>query len=259
MKNKVFSSLVLLVVAPLFSMAVSGQRVFVTDDKIEPGEYRQIRRLELSGEETVQMRAGEEKQLRVLSTVTGRNGMYREVVAPTTWSVHKTDGVAIDGNGKLTVAPSVKHNTKFKVTAKVSIMEAWEKEGFDVKVEQDVVVFDTKLNPLVGVWSQKSLTPCSGEEMEVAGGGLRWLEFRADGTYSAAAAPFETYNDYWGKYTFDAAKGTLALTIDGSNDISDRLRLEGEYSVKADKLTLAGLQLLSKLDGDAPCRIHFSK
>ena len=128
-------------------------------------------------------------------------------------------------------------------------------------VEQDVIVFDQKANPLVGDWTQEAMTTCEGKKVEVDGNtGLRMLEFRADGTYSAAIAPFEAYRDYWGTYTFDPKKGTLTMTVDGGNNVSRDLRTEGKYEITGGALTLTGLQLYPGLaPRPAPCKTHFVK
>lgn len=229
-------------------------------DKIGPGNYREIGALRLSGVSTVQAVPGEDRQFQLLSTVFGRAGMYREVAAPTKWAVTRSEGIAIDDKGKLKVSKGVKHGTKFKVTASVVIKEEWEKEGYEQTIEQDAIVYDPKENPLVGDWTQNSETDCEGHKSEVNGNnGLRSLEFRADGSYSAAVAPFEVYRDYWGTYAYDTAKGTLKMTIDGGNSDLTALRTEGRYEFKDGVLTIAGMQLHPNAPYTVPCKVHFRK
>jgi hypothetical protein len=229
-------------------------------DKIGPGNYREIGALRLSGVSTVQVVPGDERQFQLLSTVFGRAGMYREVAAPTKWAVTRSEGIAIDDKGKLKVSKGVKHGTKFKVSASVVIKEEWEKEGYEQTIEQDAIVYDPKENPLVGDWTQNSETDCEGHKSEVNGNnGLRSLEFRADGSYSAAVAPFEVYRDYWGTYAYDTAKGTLKMTIDGGNSDLTALRTEGRYEFKDGVLTIAGMQLHPNAPYTVPCKVHFRK
>ena len=250
----------LLVYAALSLANAYAQDEYVSDPKIEPGMYQEIGVLQLSGVETVQMRAGEDRQFRVLSTVMGRAGTFREVVAPAAWTVSGDQGVTIDANGKVTVASTVTHGTKFSVSAKVTIKEPWEEKGYEQTIEQKVIIFDPKTNPLVGDWSQKFVTECGGKMSEATGNnGLRSLEFRADGTYSAAVAPFEAYRDYWGKYTFDAGKGTLTLTVDGGNSELAYLRTSGRYEIKNGTLTITGMQLHPDRQIRKLCKAHFTK
>jgi hypothetical protein len=232
----------------------------VSDKKIEPGMYREIHSLRLSGVSTVQMRPGEDRPFRVLSTVTGRH-FFREVVAPAIWSATKSEGVSVDDKGVVKVAAKARHGTKFRLTAKVLVKEPWEEKGNEITVEQDVVVFDTKENPLVGDWTQRSATTCEGQKFDVDGRtGLRSLEFRADGTYSGAVAPFEAYRDYWGMYSFDPAKRSIKLTLGGGNNTGSIPQTsQGTYSVKDGVLTLIGIQLHPGPQSPKLCKAQFTK
>ena len=248
--------LLMLAIAPVQAQADE----YVSGDKIEPGMYREIGGLVLSGNSHVQLTPGQERQFRVFSTVTGRAGLLREVVAPATWSVEAVDGVVMDPKGKVTVAPTVPHGTKFKVTAKVTIKEPWEEKGYEETVVQDVLVFHPEQNPLVADWTQKFMTTCKGRKLEVDGSnGLGSIEFRADGTYSAAVAPFEARRDYWGKYEFDLKKGTLKMTVDGGNSDLIYLKTEGRFEVKNGALTISGMQLHPNQQFLKPCKAHFTK
>jgi hypothetical protein len=255
------NTLIITIVALFAAVAAVAQSEHVSDKKIGPGSYNQIQRLVISGDKTVQMQPGQERQFRLLSSVMGRAGMYREVEAPATWSVTKMEGLAVDGKGKLTVAAGVKHGATFRLTAKALIKEPWEEKGYEVTVEQDVIVFDPKENPLVGDWTQNSATTCEGQKFDVDGRtGLRSLEFRADGTYSAAVAPFEAYRDYWGTYSFDPAKRTIKLTLAGGNNTGSIPQTsQGTYSVKDGVLTLTGMQLHPDPQSPKLCKAQFTK
>ena len=257
---KFFSILCVLVLVAGANVGVNAQEEYVSGEKIEAGMYREIATLRLSGVENVQMQAATERQFRVLSTVIGRAGMYREVVAPTTWSMSGGEGASIDANGKLAIAATVPHGTRFRIVADVVIKEPWEEKGNNLKVEQNVIVFDPKENPLVGDWTQKFVTLCRGKRVEADGNtGLRSLEFRADGTFSAAVAPFEAYRDYWGRYTFDAAKRTLELTVDGGNNEPGFRSAHGSIQIKDGELTISGIRLYPRAQGPEACKAHFTR
>lgn len=230
--------------------------------KIEPGYYREIGRLVISADDTVQLEAGKEHQFQLYSTVFGRAGMYREVVAPVKWSITGDKAISIDRKGLLKVSKRAKHGAKAIVKADATIKDPWEPgNGYTQTVEQEIVIFDRKANPLVGIWSQTELTMCDGETLDADGSnGLKWLEFRANGSYSAAIAPFEVYRDHWGTYEYDLRKGTINLKVTGGNRVSDDLRGDGTFSIKDGELTLTGLQLYPELMlGSAPCKTKFTK
>ena len=250
----------IIAVLALLAAAAIGQNEYVSGERIEAGNYREIDVLRLSGSATVQLRPGQEYRFRVLSTVFGRHGMFREVVAPTAWKVSDAVGVTIDETGNLKISPNVQHGTKFLVIASVTAQDPWEKEAYPRAVEQEVIVFDAKQNPLVGDWTQKWMTTCAGKKIEVDGrNGLRMLEFRADGTYAAAVAPFEAYRDYWGRYVFDPKKGTLNMTVDGGNSDLIHLKTQGSYEINNGTLTITGMQLHPNQQFLKPCKAHFTK
>ncbi|HET9640790.1 MAG TPA: hypothetical protein VFP12_16465 [Allosphingosinicella sp.] len=93
---------------------------------------------------------------------------------------------------------------------------------------------------LTGRWSQRSLDGCSAPEP------VRELEFRPENGFSVTFTPFETYQDYWGRYAWDADTGRLTLTIVGGNFVPGNLDLEGEAELKEGRLRLKDIFLGSR-------------
>ena len=85
---------------------------------------------------------------------------------------------------------------------------------------------------LTGRYSQRSLEGCSAHEP------VRELEFKPESRFSVTFLPFETYQDYWGTYSFDPATKRLRLTVEGGNFVPPNLDPEGEA-----ELTEGGLRL----------------
>jgi hypothetical protein len=70
------------------------------------------------------------------------------------------------------------------------------------------------------------------------------LEFTEDGRFAVTFMPFETYKDYWGRYSFDPATGALAMNVEDGNYRPDGLDLEGSAGVDSKgRLLLDGLYL----------------
>lgn len=92
---------------------------------------------------------------------------------------------------------------------------------------------------LTGTWAQRSVEGCGWP----APAPVRELEFRPDGSFAVTFQPFETYRDYWGRYDFDPATGTLRMTVDGGNYVPPDLDLEGRAERTGDRLTLRDVYL----------------
>jgi hypothetical protein len=112
---------------------------------------------------------------------------------------------------------------------------------------------------LTGRYSQTEVD-CGGAERPARP--IRELVFGPTGRFSVTWEPVETYTDYWGDYSWDAAAGRLALAITGGNrHPGANARLEGAVEVEADgrRLVLDGFNLGDALNGGAPCRYVFGK
>jgi hypothetical protein len=109
-------------------------------------------------------------------------------------------------------------------------------KGMTVGAPLTVVARDAFV--LTGRRGQRSAEGCDAPEP------VRELEFTADGRFSVTFHPFETYKDYWGRYTLDPATGALSLTVEGGNDRPASLDLEGKARLSGDgALLLEGLYL----------------
>lgn len=73
-------------------------------------------------------------------------------------------------------------------------------------------------NPLIGTWRQTKAVPCRGKAYTMAQvAGIEEFILGDDGSFSVTGRPFETYKDYWGKYTYDAKTGVLKFTVERGN------------------------------------------
>jgi hypothetical protein len=90
---------------------------------------------------------------------------------------------------------------------------------------------------LTGTWSQKAIEGCGAREP------VRELVLAPDGRFSVTYMPFETYKDYWGSYTFEAATGIIRMAVEDGNLVPAGLDLEGRAELSQGKLILRGLDL----------------
>jgi hypothetical protein len=136
------------------------------------------------------------------------------------WSVSDGAPATISrGGGVLQVAQDAPDGAVFGVVAQVA----------GVTLEAGVQVFDPVRNPLVGTWRQSAGTPCgSTESMDAGNEAVRELIFQANGSFSVAWSPFETYKDYWGTYTYEVGSGRLRLQVSGGNHVPHDLDPNGQ-------------------------------
>ena len=101
----------------------------------------------------------------------------------------------------------------------------------------------------VGTWRQFD-ADCPGAQP------VRELIFQPNGHFSVTWAPFETYQDYWGAWRYDARTHVLTLTVDNGNYVPRDLVLSGEVSADAQHLNLGAISLGSPREG-ARCTVPF--
>jgi hypothetical protein len=146
------------------------------------------------------------------------------------WSTDDRYGKISDG--KLTIKPGTPDGAELTVIGEIRTT------GGVRKFEGKLYVIDMALHPTVGNWRQESIT-CPNADIQ--GDPLRELIFKARGDFEATWQPFETYVDYWGKYVFDPATGTITLTPTGGNHVPGDAILTGTVKVEGNTLTTKGL------------------
>jgi len=103
--------------------------------------------------------------------------------------------------------------------------------------------------PLDGLWRQASVTCSDGrtpsEDVEE-------LDFGDADFYSVTYSPFETYKDYWGKATFDLAKGDIAFTVEHGNFVPPGLDLQGTVRLADNELTISDVWFGDRAPGAPP-------
>jgi hypothetical protein len=118
------------------------------------------------------------------------------------------------------------------------VLVRFQHEGKPVSTQFRIVAKDEIV--LTGRYSQRSLEGCSVQEP------VRELEFRPENRFSVTFMPFETYQDYWGSYSFDPATKRLKLTVEGGNFVPPSLDLEGEAELSEGRLRLKDIFLGSR-------------
>ncbi|MBA17447.1 MAG: hypothetical protein CMN73_13995 [Sphingomonas sp.] len=101
-----------------------------------------------------------------------------------------------------------------------------------------VLIVGPEEKVLTGGRRQQAIENCEG------GQPIGELIFRDDGSFSVTYQPFESYQDYWGRYIYNPTTGALALTVTGGNMVPDALDLWGSAYFDADgRLILDGMFL----------------
>ena len=126
----------------------------------------------------------------------------------------------------------------------------------DKPVSRSLVVVAKDAFVLTGRRRQRSAEGCDGFAP------VGELEFMADGAFTVTFQPFESYNDYWGRYRLDPATGALSLSVTGGNYQPSGLDVEGKASFAEDgALILEGMYLGQPSDRPPPaagtCRYTF--
>jgi hypothetical protein len=140
------------------------------------------------------------------------------VTGPATLGADRTSiAIALDAPVGSTVTVAFRHAEKpvearFKVVAKDEIV-------------------------LTGTWSQRSLEGCASQEP------VRELVFLPENRFAITFQPFETYQDYWGIYSFDPVSKRIRLTVEGGNSVPPNLDLEGEADLADGRLRLKDMFL----------------
>lgn len=145
------------------------------------------------------------------------------------WSVDKPYAEIKDN--KLTIKPGTPDGTELTVTGVIRTTTGVR------KVEGKLYVIDMTKHAIAGNWRQDSISCPGGAK----GDPLNELIFNARGEFKATWFPFETYVDYWGKYTFDPATGAMTLTPTDGNHVPNDAVLTGTVTVEGNELRTKGL------------------
>lgn len=208
-----------------------------------------LARLRLSLYPSIEMRPGERRELSV--GVIECCTFLEPVDACITWAVEPGEGAVISPDGELIIDPSTSSGAVFRVTADV--------EDGRQQVSADVYVYDPAVNPLVGTWHEKAQMACGSQAEVTPDEPIEELKFFADGRVNVTWAPFETYVDYWGTYTF-SEDGSIELSITGGNYMPDDFDGTGRFTIDEEgHLVLENMWLGSPKDrGDtANCGHRF--
>ena len=169
-------------------------------------DEEQLHYLALAWEPIVQLQPGESHQFEVGFASSVFRSFPAEIVQAS-WRISPTAGAAIDPQtGLFTVDENTPPGTVYTVTADV--------QNGRVSPTIDVYIYTLEENPLVGRWQEEKQITCTAQEQIVPDPIMEELKFNADGTFTAAWIPFETYRDYVGTYDYDKTTGELRLTIE---------------------------------------------
>ncbi|MFH1592685.1 MAG: hypothetical protein ABIB47_04950 [Candidatus Woesearchaeota archaeon] len=86
--------------------------------------------------------------------------------------------------------------------------------------------------PLVGMWREQAAYSCSGQRIN-SREPFRELVF-GDSSFTFTWAPFESYVDYWGTYSYNSESGEVVMSITGGNQIPEVYDLRGNVSFNED-------------------------
>ena len=159
-------------------------------------------------------------------------------------------GGTITAGGELTIARDAAPGSTVVVRAQVDTLVA----------EQQIHVVDPAPSPLAGTWTQDTPPMCESGARP-ADAIVRELVFRRGGTFTVTRVPFESYRDYWGTYTFDAAAARLTLTATGGNSAAGFTAAELTARVVDGRLNLDGVLLAPAPGGGSgeSCRSVFRR
>lgn len=138
-------------------------------------------------------------------------------------------GATISESGLVTITSDAVPGSTVSVRAQVESLVA----------ESQVLVVDPAPNLLAGTWSQSEGPVCENG-FRPADAAVRELIFRRGKTFAVTRVPFETFQDYWGTYSYDASTGRLTLNASGGNNVPASRSRDFIARVTGDELRLEG-------------------
>lgn len=146
-------------------------------------------------------------------------------------AVTPAGAATLSRDGRLRLAADAPSGTMLTVSARVLASQS--------SVSTLIVGRDEPV--LTGTWRQDRVKCDPGRE---PGEPVRELKVTGDGRFNVTYQPFESYVDYWGPMTFDAATGAIVLTPEGGNFTPPLLDVEGTARLEAEnRLILEGVYL----------------
>lgn len=142
-------------------------------------------------------------------------------------------GATINESGLLAIAGDAVPGSTVTVRAQVDAQVQ------SYVAEANVLVVDPAPNPLAGMWTQ-SEGPVCPDGYRPPDAVVRELIFRRGGTFAVTRVPFETFQDYWGTYSYDVSTGKLTLTANGGNNVPAHRSREFVARVEGNELRLEG-------------------
>lgn len=118
-------------------------------------------------------------------------------------------GATINESGLVTITSDAVPGSRVTARAQVESLVA----------EAHVLVVDPAPNPLAGMWTQSVGPACEDDFFHPPEAVVRELIFRRGGTFAVTRVPFETFQDFWGTYSYDGSTGRLTLNIGGGNNV----------------------------------------
>ena len=150
--------------------------------------------------------------------------VVRPVETEAAWSVEPAGIASIDAEtGFVVVDENAAHGTVVTITAEV--------EGEDDPLARELIVFASKINPLIGRWRE-----------DRAGGGIRELYFRSDGLYAATWLFLKSSMDLFGDYSVDTDTGKIEFINDWERVETPGFQVQGDFYIDENgRLLLAGI------------------
>jgi hypothetical protein len=107
---------------------------------------------------------------------------------------------------------------------------------------------------LEGRWREVAQFGCGSGAQVVPTSPIGELDFRKRDLFFVTWAPFESYHDYWGRYTVDPSTGSITFRLEGGNYLPPDLDLSGSLTLDGDELVLRDLWLGRWSRGEAVTR-----
>lgn len=172
---------------------------------------KQLSDLRIHSSRSIQLSPGDTTLLKVKAWTKSYPPFLEDVAANAEWFITPNNGINLDRHtGELIVYKTAKPGAEFVITSVLQIGNQ------SREIQNTLHIYTQTSNPFVGTWADTRNE-------------INELVFRADGTYSVTALPFESYRDYWGVYYFDTEEKIIQFEVTGGNNIPRDKELKGFY------------------------------